>query len=238
MADRYDEALARAAAMIELAADKEEARRYAGIIFPELANSEDELMIKALGEGIRDVVKDFGWSDFGGIPIEDVLEWIEKQGESIDKIAERARTEKQRVLVTESDGVANIDWDTRSLQDAKLLMEYGLNYIKKIEKQGEQKSAAWSEEDEKIWKELIEEVKDQLDSVPAPDCRDKEDEKVLKQLNKWLTWLKSLKQRCTWKPSDEQITVLELASKYERVFTHKQIDILIDLKEQLKKLTE
>ena len=52
-----------------------------------------------------------------------------------------------------------------------------------------------------------------------------------------LDWLKSLKQRCTWKPSDEQITVLELASKYERVFTHKQIDILIDLKEQLKKLT-
>ena len=88
MADRYDEALARAAAMIELAADKEEARRYAGTISPELANSEDELMIKALGEGIRDVVKDFGWSDFGGIPIEDVLEWIEKQGEQkpVDKI--------------------------------------------------------------------------------------------------------------------------------------------------------
>lgn len=37
MADRYDEALASAAAMIELAADKEEARKYAGTIFPELA---------------------------------------------------------------------------------------------------------------------------------------------------------------------------------------------------------
>lgn len=36
MTDRYDEALARAAAMIELAADKEEARRYASAIFPEL----------------------------------------------------------------------------------------------------------------------------------------------------------------------------------------------------------
>ncbi len=46
---------------------------------------------------------------------------------------------------------------------------------------------------------------------------------------------KALKQN-TWKPSDEQITVLELASKYERVFTPKQIDILIGLKEQLKKL--
>lgn len=37
MADRYDEALARAAAMIELAADKEEARRHVAVIFPELA---------------------------------------------------------------------------------------------------------------------------------------------------------------------------------------------------------
>ena len=53
-----------------------------------------------------------------------------------------------------------------------------------------------------------------------------------------IEWLKSLKQRIGWKPSDEQITVLELASKYERVFTPKQIDILISLKEQLKKLTE
>lgn len=37
MADRYDEALGRAAAMIELAADKEEARRHVAVIFPELA---------------------------------------------------------------------------------------------------------------------------------------------------------------------------------------------------------
>ena len=95
---------------------------------------------------------------------------------------------------------------------------------------------AWSKEDEKVWKELIEEVKDQLDSVPSPDCRDKEDEKALKQLTRWLVWLQFLKERYTWKPSDEQITVLELASKYERVFTPKQIDILICLKEQLKKL--
>lgn len=51
-----------------------------------------------------------------------------------------------------------------------------------------------------------------------------------------INWLKSLKPQNTWKPSDEQMVVLELASKYERVFTPKQIDILIDLKEQLKKL--
>ena len=51
-----------------------------------------------------------------------------------------------------------------------------------------------------------------------------------------MVWLKSLKSQNTWKPSDEQMVVLELASKYERVFTPKQISVLIDLKEQLKKL--
>ena len=44
-------------------------------------------------------------------------------------------------------------------------------------------------EDERIRKELIAEVKEQIDCIPAPDCRDKEDEKALKQLNKWLAWL-------------------------------------------------
>lgn len=51
-----------------------------------------------------------------------------------------------------------------------------------------------------------------------------------------INWLKSLKDRYTWKPSDEQMLVLELASKYDRVFAPEQIDILIGLKEQLKKL--
>ncbi len=46
---------------------------------PELAESEDERMFKAIAEGIRDLVGDFGWSDFGGIPIEDILAWLEKQ---------------------------------------------------------------------------------------------------------------------------------------------------------------
>ena len=61
----------------------------------------------------------------------------------------------------------------------------------------------WNKEDEKILKELIEEVKDQLDSVPSPDCMDKEDEKVLKQLNKWMDWLKSIKNRVQLQPNQE-----------------------------------
>jgi hypothetical protein len=64
----------------------------------------------------------------------------------------------------------------------------------------------------------------------------KGDTDAIYQQEQDIDWLKNFNQRVTWKPSDKQITVLELASKYERVFTPKQIDILIGLKEQLKKL--
>ena len=68
------------------------------------------------------------------------------------------------------------------------------DWLEWLEKQ-DNNQHVWNDKDEKIWEELIEEVIDQLDSVPAPDCRDKEDSKVLKRLNKWLTWLKAIKQR-------------------------------------------
>lgn len=47
------------------------------------------------------------------------------------KIINRAASEKQVVLVTESDGNAEIGWDTRSLEDAKNLLEYGISFINK-----------------------------------------------------------------------------------------------------------
>jgi len=58
------------------------------------------------------------------------IDWLEKQGNT-DNIIEKAKTEKQRVLITETDGNANIDWDTRSLEDTRKLLEYGLQYIEK-----------------------------------------------------------------------------------------------------------
>lgn len=61
--------------------------------------------------------------------------FLDEQGEQkpIDKIVEKARTEKQRVLLTETDGSANIDWDCRSLDDVKILLKCGLEFIRTIE---------------------------------------------------------------------------------------------------------
>ena len=50
-------------------------------IFPELKESEDDEMFQAISAGLCDVFGEFGWSDFGGMPIEDIQAWIEKQGE-------------------------------------------------------------------------------------------------------------------------------------------------------------
>lgn len=120
--------LVKAGALIAAAIDR---------ILAELAESEDEKIRHYLMNFVK-------INDGVNLPPEDAkkaLAWIEKQGEPIDKIVKRAMNEKQRVLLTETNGDANIDWDTRSLQDVKLLLEYGLDYIKKLEKQGEKKAS-------------------------------------------------------------------------------------------------
>ena len=51
-------------------------------IFPELKESEDERIRKAILTGLIDCrdAPDLGWSDFGGIEIDDCIAWLEKQG--------------------------------------------------------------------------------------------------------------------------------------------------------------
>ena len=214
-----------------------------------LAVPMSETKQESKGERIRKVI--YGWiytqpSQFfdGGFSKEEMLAWLE-QGEVFDKIVERARTEKQRVLVTESDGVANIDWDTRSLQDAKLLMEYGLNYIKKkLSKQDKNKLLPKFSVGQRIRNRrgemhafVIDRIEDDSykgkngESISVvfqddwelveqqPAGWSKEDEGMLNQViedivklagpyvcyHKDVDWLKSLKDRMTWKPSEEQM---------------------------------
>ena len=135
---KYKEALERASNLHKDAVEMENnmTTKTCEVIFPELAESKDE----RISREITEFLVDFNNGEYE-MPNENTtdswLSWQQKQGKSDDIIAERARTEKQRVLVTESDGVANIDWDTRSIQDVKLLLEYGLDYIKKLEKQSD-----------------------------------------------------------------------------------------------------
>lgn len=72
-------------------------------------------------------------------------------------------------------------------------------YIAWLEKQGEQ-NPAWSEEDEKVLKMIISDYT----AISKSFCGHQGK----------LNWLKSLKERYTWKPSDKQIDDLEYIMKY------------------------
>ena len=173
---------------------------------------------------------------------EDVLPYhIGKPNTGIGNIEENKNiihpaTKEQRDLLFQKMKEAGYEWDDDKKELKKVENKNPLlsDFFKAEYERGkaDAKKPAWSEEDEKTWKELIEEVKDQLDSIPAPDCRDKEDEKVLKQLNKWYTWLKSISPQSQWKPSDEQLRELRCVISGCSFET----PILVQLEEDLKKL--
>jgi len=94
-----------------------------------------------------------------------------------------------------------------------------------LEKQGEQKSPAWSEEDKKIWLETIK----LLETVNHPN-RIHSNGKPL-DFTKNINWLKTLRPQSHWKPSENELEVLKLSAE-------KDGTCLMGLYEQLKRLRE
>ena len=171
-------------------------------IFPELRQNEDDKIREALIDGLYDCMSDdLGWSDFGGVPIEDLLAWLERQGEqkSADKIEPKFRVKyagnEYNVLdVKDIAGVTfyGIEDETNHIDYVKVencervggynIKENGFPYPTKPAVFSEQKPA-WSEEDDKM-------LDDAIGAVGAADYyytyNDKEEIKH---------WLKSLKER-------------------------------------------
>ena len=138
---RYDEALHKAKNYYSTT-DSSSDIKLIGLIFPELKESEDERIRKALVEMVHDTTGDSLWIDYN-VHKEDAIDWLEKQGE--------------------------------------------------------QKPAAWSEEDEILLKlslENLTELKDRFGEYYG-------------RVGSCIDWLKSLKDKYTWKPSDEQMVTLE-----------------------------
>ena len=134
-AKAYDETLDRARKEYKTHESFKGFREILVHIFPELAVSEDEKIREKLLSSFKDIMTDADKDELWyGLPYNDIIAWLEKQGEKTpDKIVEKARTEKQRVLLTETDGNASIDWDCRSLDDVKTLLKCGLEFIRTIE---------------------------------------------------------------------------------------------------------
>ena len=92
----------------------------------------------------------------------------------------------------------------------------------------EQKPVEWSEEDSNIWNRTLLYLENMKDSCSI-DC--------VPYINKCIIWVKSLKERYAWKPSDEQMNALDSALRYSQV-SHNSFKPLNSLFNDLKKLRE
>lgn len=178
-------------------------------ILPELKELKDERIRKTLIEYFNAYPKDY----YGELKKSHILAWLKKQ-ESVGEIVERCKTSWYNE--------GKIQGQIEGLSDEE---KYQQGWHDALEEQGEQKPA-WSEEDEKFFKTALWHISYSISNGKSTDIHcDTTD------------WLKSLKERYTWKPSEEQIEILDM------VLTNESMDdniarILRELIGQLKKLRE
>lgn len=88
----------------------------------------------------------------------------------------------------------------------------------------ESKPVEWSEKDKKMFEKVIA-------NIECPPCTTAN----YKPIREMVDWLKSLKEKYTWKPSDEQLNALDSALRYSQV-SHNSFKPLNSLFNDLKKL--
>jgi polyhydroxyalkanoate synthesis regulator phasin len=203
---------------------------------PEIAESEDEQIRKKLIEvlvlnikGAESQMQNCSGVDrtFEIKACKKGIVWLEKQGEqkSTDKVEPKFKV---------GDKVKSIiDGFECTIESIDNICYYGDTTNFDIQDQDgwelvEQKPA-WSEEDDRILYNVLSYI------GYVAGKRGVRDDLYKEAYN----WLKFLKDRCTWKPSKEQITVLhDVAAYIDNSIYPNQKDILVNLYLQLKKLRE
>lgn len=94
-----------------------------------------------------------------------------------------------------------------------------------------QNPATWSEEDESNLQGIMDEIEANKHSAPDYD---------LATYDRFLSWLKSLKERYTWKPSEEQIEMLENIRKilHNKDIYSKSVHLMYDFEELIRTLNK
>ena len=179
-------------------------------IFPELCESEDERIRKAIIEHYRGMHS--ATFPLRGLSREEYIAWLEKQGHDGKKWIYEDTYNKEKEQVYQ-DGIDDV------LENPQ---KYGL------EKQGEQKPAEWNEEDSKRLQRIIDFLWHNR----------KGDTDTIYQQEQDIDWLKSLRLQNHWKPSDEQMEALANALSLAKNCGEESSFDLRKLYEQLKKLTE
>jgi len=186
-------------------------------IFPELAESEDDRIRKALVELVHDTTSDSLWVDYN-VHKEDALAWLEKQGKQI--LVNSAKTCKDGQKSADAEKGAkwnegenpNSVWSEDDEEEFKIaidtLVEAGqrdsAHWLKSLKDRVQpQPKQEWSEEDRKIIIELIGIFESAVDGghVAFP----------YRLIKDYIKVLKSCLPQTTWKPSDEQMKALDRA---------------------------
>lgn len=251
-AQRYDEAIERAKGVIEQNPLMEYLKKGIEYIFPELKESEDERMARELIAHFRNNSVSETWS---GLNVKKVIAWLEKQGEHANfrnkiQIGDKVTRNEDGVLVNLSqlERVAKPaenkgEHDMGISETTKQKLEDNLyKALEKetpescnefLEKQGEQKPAEWSEEDKK----MIHYIEN---AIKYDKSRTYLNSKGI-EIKNVCDWLKYLKRRYTWKPSDMQMHYLSWIANVklgDSVVEQEVSKHLNELLEDLKKLRE
>lgn len=220
-AKKYKEVLEKAKEAYKNCASYEEEKLLESL-FPEIAESEDEKIRKAIIEHLRqDIELEQILSKDKG---DEWIAWLEKQGE-------QSNIENQPQGDYNNPNDMSFEDDCIRKDLIEFVKQYGDKFygtiakasaISWLEKQGGQKSE-WSEDDEKIRKTTIAFLKEFADKgyENAVECID---------------WLKSLKPQSHWKPTEEQMQTLHAQTIEGAVSYPVDVRILISLYNDLLKL--
>ena len=225
---------------------KEDAEHY----FPELRESEDEKIKESLKHYLevrRCQTKD----DEEYINCNHILAWLEKQDKNIqvmcptftfdDILALQCCMETVKKVQEDKELYGQLQSLHNRLHDAYWLGKQGQKKyiddltqqeamdiaVAKCFEQGGQKPAEWSEEDERNLQGVIDEIEANKNQAPDYD---------ITTYDRFLSWLKSLKERYTWKPSEEQMRALHDMNLTGNISYVGQEQTLIELYNDLKKL--
>lgn len=181
-AQRYDEILKEA-----IIAHKDEDKHLKATlerIVYELKENEDEKIRKWLIGYFNQYIIDSMPQVFGnGLNVKDVIAWLEKQGKDNIGISEATKQKLEDNLNKALEKETSESWN-----------EF-------LEKQGEQKPA-WSEDDNRMCKAIIDNIQAICEEGYFVGNIDSDE---------LIKWLESLKERYTWKPSDEHYELEEFA---------------------------
>lgn len=215
---KYNEALERANAAIDIAADKDLVKGVATTIFPELHESEDERIRKNLVDAFTEYKKS-GGVDFHGIEINTLLSWLEKQKEPTTEelYAEAGTTEKEYIANT----MKMVRAMRERKKEQKPISQEDFDTAKHEALWDEQKPA-WSEKDEKMWMDIKSHM---IHGSFIPFDKIEWIENRLKSI------------RPSWKPSEEHLSaLLAVFNDPDNIGSQTCQLALTDLYEHLKKL--